>query len=144
MVLETILIGLVAALLYTEVTDLYPGGLIVPAYLAIHLDQPLKVLVTILIALLALLSFRFLSVFFLLFGKRRFLLMILLAIFWGQLWSMVWPGLFPASLELQVIGWIVPGLLANNLERQKFVPTLASLVTVTVVTHFIVRLVSYL
>jgi len=34
MIVETLLIGLVVALLWAEVTDISPGGLIVPGYLA--------------------------------------------------------------------------------------------------------------
>ena len=49
--------------------------------------------------------------------------------------------LLAAPVEFQVIGFIIPGLLANNLERQKFLPTLASLVTVTAITYFLAGLV---
>jgi hypothetical protein len=47
-------------------------------------------------------------------------------------------------VEFQVIGFIIPGLLANNLERQRFLPTLASLVTVTAVTYFLAGLIRIL
>ncbi len=42
--------------------------------------------------------------------------------------------------ELKAIGWVIPGLLANNLEKQKYIPTLASLFTVAVITYFLTRL----
>ncbi|MCX6563543.1 MAG: hypothetical protein NTU60_08055 [Candidatus Aminicenantes bacterium] len=42
------------------------------------------------------------------------------------------------------MGWIIPGLLANNLVRQKILPTLASLATVTILTYFIAKLVMIL
>jgi len=41
---------------------------------------------------------------------------------------------------MRVIGWVIPGLLANNLERQKFFPTLAALVSATIVTYFLAKL----
>jgi hypothetical protein len=63
---------------------------------------------------------------------------------WAQLWSLVFPVIFSSSLELRVIGWIIPALLANNLEKQKFVPTIASLFTVSIVTYFLVRLLGWI
>jgi poly-gamma-glutamate biosynthesis protein PgsC/CapC len=141
MIFETLLIGLLLALLYTEIMDIYPGGIIVPAYFALYLDKSFMILATLAIAILSLLTYRFLSRHFILFGKRRFVLLIFLGVVWAQLWGLLFPILFTSSLELQVIGWIIPGLLANNLERQKFVPTLASLFSVAVMTYFIVRII---
>jgi poly-gamma-glutamate biosynthesis protein PgsC/CapC len=140
--IRTILIGIVAALFYAEATGLLPGGVIVPAYLALYLDQPLRVGATVAAALLALLSFRLLSRYFVLFGRRRFVLLILLGGLFGQLWLILWPRFFSSSLDLRVIGWIIPGLLANNCQRQKVLPTLASMITVSVLTYFIAGIVA--
>jgi poly-gamma-glutamate biosynthesis protein PgsC/CapC len=137
----TVIIGVAVALLYTELTGLLPGGIIVPAFAALYLDQPLRVLATVLAALLSLACFRILARWFLLFGRRRFVLLLLLGGLFGQLWAWVWPYLGTASLDLRVVGWIIPGLLANNLERQKIVPTLASLATAAVLTYFLAKLI---
>jgi len=144
MALETLFIGLVAALLYVEIIGIFPGGIIVPGYIALYLDQPLRVAATLACALLSLFTYRMLSRFFILFGRRRFVLMILLGGVWAQLWFLLVPQFFPAPLELRIIGWVVPGLLANNLERQKLLPTLASLITVSIITYFLVRVISLL
>jgi len=50
MIFETLFIGLILAFFYVELMDIYPGGIIVPAYIALYLDQPLRVLATIFIA----------------------------------------------------------------------------------------------
>jgi hypothetical protein len=50
--------------------------------------------------------------------------------------------LFPLSLEFRVIGWVIPGLIANNFEKQGIVVTTASLVTVTVATYVMGRLLA--
>jgi len=142
MIYETLFIGLVVAVFYVELMDIYPGGIIVPAYVAFYLDQPLRVLVTLVIAFLSLLTYRFLSRFLILFGKRRFVIFVLIGALWAQLWILVLPYLFTGSLGLKAVGWLIPGLLANNLEKQKIVPTLASLFTVAVITYFLVRLVA--
>jgi len=135
--LETLFIGILVALVYAEITGLYPGGIIVPAFMALSLDQPSRALLTLLAAVLSLLAYKAVSRYFILFGKRRFVFMLLLGAFWAQLWLFLAPSLPLAPPELRVVGLIIPGLLANNLERQRFLPTLASLVTVAVIIYFL-------
>jgi hypothetical protein len=53
----------------------------------------------------------------------------------------VFPVLFPASVEFRVIGWVVPGLIANNFERQGVIITTASMVTVTVITYLMGQII---
>jgi poly-gamma-glutamate biosynthesis protein PgsC/CapC len=144
MTYETLFIGLLVAVLYVEIFGVYPGGIIVPAYIALYLDQPLRVLVTVAIAILCVLLYRILSRFLILFGKRRFVTFIFLGAILAQIWSVLFPQLFPESFGLRAIGWLIPGLLANNLEKQKFFPTLASLITVSVFTYVLVRLLQYI
>jgi poly-gamma-glutamate biosynthesis protein PgsC/CapC len=137
---ETFFIGLILAVFYVELMDIYPGGIIVPAYIALYIDQPLRVLATVLIAILSLLTYKLLSRFFILFGRRRFVMLLLLGALWGQLLFLIIPHVFAGAMELRMIGWVIPGLLANNCEKQKLFPTLASLFTVSVLTYFIVKL----
>lgn len=144
MVFETLLIGLLLALLYTELLEISPGGLIVPGYIALYLDQPMRVLATLLVAALALLAYKGLSRYLILFGRRRFVMMILVGAVLAQAWFLLLPHIFHESFELRAIGWVIPGLLASSLERQRPLPTLASLATVSIFTYFLVRLVSWL
>jgi len=144
MTFETILVGLLCAVLFIEFFGFYPGGIIVPAYMALYLGQPVRLLITLIIAFLCLYIFRLLSGYLILFGKRRFVMFIFLGALLAQAWSLLFPHVFTGALELRAIGWLIPGLLANSLERQKIIPTLASLVTVSVVTYFIVRLLVWI
>jgi gamma-polyglutamate biosynthesis protein CapC len=142
MTYETLLIGLVLALLYAEATGLSPGGLVVPGYMALFLDQPLRILGTVAVAGLTVLAFRLLSRYLILFGRRRFVFMILFGAVLAQSWALFLPRYFPGSIELRVIGWVIPGLLASSLERQKPAATIASLATVSVAAYFLVRIIS--
>jgi poly-gamma-glutamate biosynthesis protein PgsC/CapC len=144
MTYETLFIGLLVAVLYVEIFGVYPGGIIVPAYIALFLDQPLRVLVTVAIAVLCILLYRILSKFLILFGKRRFVTFIFLGAVLAQIWSVLFPHLFPESFGLRAIGWLIPGLLANNLEKQRVLPTLGSLVTVSVFTYVLVRMLQHI
>lgn len=139
MIYETLFIGLIVSVLYVEVMDIYPGGIIVPGYVALYLDQPLRVLATILIALLSLCTYKLLSRFLILFGKRRFVMLVLLGGLWAQLWFLLLPHFFSDPTGLKAIGWLIPGLLANNLEKQKMIPSLASMFVVSTITYFLAR-----
>jgi poly-gamma-glutamate biosynthesis protein PgsC/CapC len=144
MIVETLLIGLVLALLWAEITDLSPGGIIVPGYFALYLDRPLRAAATLAVALLTLAIYRFLARHLILFGRRRFVLMVLVGAVLSQAWLLVLPRVFAAPVELRVIGWVIPGILASSLVRQKVLPTLASLAAVATLTFAVVRLVSLL
>ena len=144
MIVETLLIGLVLALLWAEITDLSPGGIIVPGYFALFLGRPLRVAATLAVALLTLAAYTFLARHLILFGRRRFVLTVLVGAVLSQAWLLALPRLFDAPLELRVIGWIIPGVLASSLARQKVLPTLASLAAVATLTFAAVRLVSLL
>ena len=144
MIVETLLIGLVLALLWAEIMDISPGGIIVPGYFALYLDRPLRAAASLAVALLTLAIYRFLARRLILFGRRRFVLMVLVGAVLSQAWLLVLPRLFAAPVELRVIGWIIPGILASSLTRQKVLPTLASLAAVATLTFAVVRLVSLL
>jgi poly-gamma-glutamate biosynthesis protein PgsC/CapC len=124
--------------------DIYPGGIIVPAYIALYLDQPLRVVVTVLVAFLSLFSYRLISRFLILFGKRRFVMFILLGALWAQIWYFLLPHFYQDPLGFRVIGWLIPGLLANNLEKQRMIPTLASLLIVSVMTYALVSIIGWI
>ncbi|MFC1545320.1 poly-gamma-glutamate biosynthesis protein PgsC [Gemmatimonadota bacterium] len=141
---ETPFIGLLLALLCVWVTGIYPGGIIVPSYLVLFLSEPERIVGTLIAALLTFLVYRLASGHLILFGKRRFVLLILIGGVWAILWRTVIPGIFPLTMEYQVIGWVIPGLIANHFERQGVMVTTAALATVTVLLFFIGRALALL
>jgi poly-gamma-glutamate biosynthesis protein PgsC/CapC len=144
MSLEILFVGLLLALLWAEATDISPGGIIVPGYLALDAGQPARLAATLAAALLTLLVYRLLSRYLILFGRRRFVLMVLTGAVLAQAWFLLLPHLAASPLELRVIGWVVPGILASNLARQKFWPTLASTAAVSALTVAVVCLIAWL
>lgn len=143
---ETFFLGVILALVYSELTGIVPGGIIVPAFIAATLDEPQRALITLITAFIAMALYRLASRFFLLFGRRRFVFLLLLGAFLSELslyLSRIYSPEKPLaffSAEWRVVGLIIPGLLASNLERQKFWPSLASLITVTIMTYFLGQL----
>ncbi|MGB9863234.1 MAG: poly-gamma-glutamate biosynthesis protein PgsC [Candidatus Saccharicenans sp.] len=139
---SSLLVGLILALIYVELTGLSPGGLIVPGYFALYLDQPYRVLATLAVAFLVLGLYRLAFRYFIIFGRRRFVFFVLAGVVIGQVWTWLLPALFSEPIGLRVIGWVVPGLLASNLDRQKITDTLASLAIVSILTYFLVHWLS--
>ena len=134
---ELVFLGLLLSLIFVGITGFYPGGIIVPGYLVLFMEQPHRIAGTLLAACLTFVCYKFASRYLILFGKRRFVFMILVGAVWTFLWIQVFPSIFPLSPEFRVIGWVIPGLIANHFERQGVVITTASFVTVTVFVYFI-------
>jgi gamma-polyglutamate biosynthesis protein CapC len=137
---ELIFIALVASLLFAGITGVYAGGIIVPSYLVLFVNQPLRLAGTLAAALLTYACYKLISRYLILFGRRMFVFMVLTGAVWTFCWIQLFPLLHPAALEFRVIGWVVPGLIANNFQRQGILPTTAALVTVTVAVYLVGRL----
>jgi len=130
-------IGLLISLAFTALTGVYPGGIIVPSYLVLFIHEPARIVGTLIAALLTMCVYRLSCRWLILFGRRRFVFLILVGGILAFLWRQLVPAIFPVSLEFRVIGWVIPGLIASHLERQGVVVTTAALVTVTVLTGWL-------
>ncbi|UCE18829.1 MAG: poly-gamma-glutamate biosynthesis protein PgsC [Gemmatimonadota bacterium] len=137
MIAEAIGIGLVISLVFSEILGLAAGGMVVPGYIALYLDQPLRILGTLLAALGAFLVVRFLSNFMIIYGRRRLVMVILFGFLLGYV-SRQLPFLRmnEEAYALQAIGYIIPGLIANWMERQGVLET----ITTMFMAGFLVRL----
>lgn len=130
--LELPFVGLLVSLAFIALTGIYPGGIIVPSYLVLFLPEPGRLAGTLAAALLTWGVYLAASRWVILFGRRRFVFLILAGGIWALLGQTLLPSLFPVSLEFSVIGWVIPGLIANHFQRQGVAVTLGSLVVVTV------------
>ena len=140
MIFQAIGIGIIIGFLFYEVVGLSPGGIVVPGYLALFIDQPGRIVLTIGIALLTYYTVLFLSNHLILYGKRRFLSMVLISFIVKWLVEGFLFQLPIVNVEIQSIGYIIPGLLANEMRRQGVCPTLLATAIVTI----LVRLALYL
>lgn len=132
-------IGLVVSLLFSEVFAVAAGGMIVPGYLALHLQHPLDVALTTLAGLVTFAIVRALSTFVIVYGRRRTVLMIMvgylvgIALRWG---SASLAGAV-SQVDAQVVGFIIPGLIAIWLDRQGVIETVAAMITASVVVRLV-------
>lgn len=129
-------IGLVLSLLFSEFLGVAPGGIIVPGYLALGVENPLAIAITLGIAGVTFFIVRALATVTILYGRRRTVLMILIGFLLGTLLrAQIVPGVELGPFAVDVIGYIVPGLIAIWMDRQGTVVTLAAAITATIATR---------
>jgi poly-gamma-glutamate biosynthesis protein PgsC/CapC len=134
-------VGLVISLLFTEMFGFAAGGMIVPGYLALALTRPLDVVLTLAAGFVTFVIVHTLSSFMIVYGRRRTVLMIVVGYLVGMVFRYAAGAFAPAQgVELQVIGFIIPGLIAIWLDRQGVVETLAALVTASICVRLILIL----
>ena len=74
--LNILILGIIVSIIFYEITDCSPGGIIVPGILVAYFNQPSRILYTILISIITYLIVKLLSKHILIYGKRRFALAI--------------------------------------------------------------------
>lgn len=140
MMTEAFLIGLVAGFIFYEITGLTAGGIIAPAYFAVYLHSPLRIVSTLFVALAVWAVLEMLTRYFIIYGRRRLIIAIILGFCAKIAFD---AGLHISNityLDMSAIGYIIPGLIANETSRQKILPTIASIVIVTAITYLIMLL----
>ena len=134
---EIFFVGLVIGFIYYEFTGLTPGGVIAPAYFAMFIEQPNKILMTLIIALIVWIIVKYASSYFIIFGRRRLLICLVLG-FSFKLIIASWIQPMPfVQIDLQSVGYIIPGLIANDLGKQSFLETIASIGIEMAITYLI-------
>lgn len=148
-------VGLVVSLLLSELFGLAAGGVVVPGYLALSLDKPLSVAVTVGVAMVSFLLVRGISAYVIVYGRRRSSLMILagyllgvvaelavrpqLSRIFGADASSTLPGI---AADFHVVGYVIPGLIAIWLDRQGVVQTLAVMFTAAAMVRLVLLAVT--
>ena len=127
--------GIILSLVLSEALGVTAGGIIVPGYISLFLDQPIQVVSTFLVAILVWLIIKGLSRVMFLYGKRRIVLALILGFLFGYLSRTIYVDT-ESIKSVAVIGNIIPGLIANWMDRQGVVRT----VSVVLLTAVIVKL----
>ena len=135
---DLIIIGIILSILYYEFTEVSPGGIVVPAYIALYILQPEKILSTILISVLTLFAVNLLSRILILYGKRKFGVMVIISFFFRwMLYSLNGTLLLPLSLSISSIGYIIPGIIAQDIDKQGFIKTISSMLIVAILARLV-------
>lgn len=140
MIIESIGFGLFLSLIFHEIMGLSPGGMVVPGYIALFLDQPNKLMGTLLASLLCLFIIRALSVYIILYGRRKFVLTVFIGFLMVRIMERLLISIPLVNMELHAIGYIIPGLIANEMDRQGILKTLLFLLLISTLVRFILLL----
>lgn len=135
---ELAVLALIVSLLFTELTNLLPGGIIVPFYFALYLDDPVKIAATVVSSLIAMAVVKFLSRFMILYGRRKFALYLIVGILEKILFTYLYFGNSYLFYNLSMtIGYLVPGILARDMEKQGVTKTLGALAIVVLIIQLL-------
>jgi poly-gamma-glutamate biosynthesis protein PgsC/CapC len=132
---ESITIGLIFGFIFYEWIGLSAGGFVVPGYIALQLTNLPILAGTLAMSLLTFASVRLVSRYTILFGRRRFILMVLIGFTWQWLFKLMIVQRFALVGETDTLGFIIPGLIANEMDRQRVLPTLLTLVIISVLVR---------
>jgi len=138
-------IGMVLSLFLTETLGVTAGGIIVPGYIAMNLESPERLVITFGVSILTFLIIKLLSKFIMVYGKRRLVLALLIGFLLGYLSrseNMITAGL--GTTEFMVIGNIIPGLIANWMDRQGVLRTISTVLITAGITKLCIMTISML
>jgi len=133
----TIAAGIVFALLYSRRTGWSTGGLVTPGLMATQAASFVNFAAALLLGAIFAALLRVLTRYFTLYGRERVGAALLMAI----TIRLVFRGNYIADDFW--IGWIAPGLIAADIERQGLVMTLSAVVSTSLATAFSMWLFFY-
>ena len=133
-----ITLGLILSLLSYEVFGIAAGGIVVPGYIALQLSHPERLIGTVVVSLLTYLIIKVLANYTFLYGRRQMVLSLLIGCLLAN-FSRYFLSIELASttLELEAVGWVVPGLIAHWFAKQGIFKT----ISVLFVSSVLVRLI---
>jgi len=133
-----LVIGVILSLIFSEKTGIIPAGMIVPGYLALIFDQPVFLLMVLGISLLTYLIVTYgVAKVTILYGRRKFVAMLTVGILLKLAFDYFYPIMPFEIYEFRGIGVIVPGLIANTIQKQGVVFTYTSTLLLSGLTFLI-------
>ena len=121
----------------TELLGLYTGGLISAGYLAFFLEQPYRLLSTAVLSVGVCLAVRLLGKFVILYGRRRFMALVLLGLIGAWALEQFSYSLSVVAQDMRIVGYMIPGLIANDMLKQGIVKTAAACLTLALLIRLI-------
>ncbi|MFC4019974.1 poly-gamma-glutamate biosynthesis protein PgsC/CapC [Micromonospora sp. GCM10011542] len=128
-------IGLVFALLCYLTTNLSPGGMITPGWIALTLiEDQLQAVVVLGATILTFLIAKLIQRVVILYGKRLFAAIVLVSVLLQLTLFLIVQRDLPLLFAHQTLGFVIPGLIAYQLVRQPPKATILATLVVTAIT----------
>lgn len=144
MVNEIIILGIIISIIFYEITEISPGGLIVPAYLAFYMDNPKRVIVTILSGIVTYFIVKVISDRTILYGRRKFTVYVLIGFLMREVlkyFNIFLEGYDIFILGGNIIGVIIPAIMARDIERNGMTKSIFSLLMLSTFIKAVVEIV---
>lgn len=138
---EIVLLGLIIGIVFYELTDISPGGLVVPGMIAYYVYTPERILMTIIISVISYLIMLIIEKQTIIYGKRKFVVHILLATLISYIAYLIGNQFELDFLLIPVIGFVIPGLISNEMSKQGVLKTLLGLIIVSGIVSLMVFLI---
>jgi poly-gamma-glutamate biosynthesis protein PgsC/CapC len=134
-----ITLGLFISLLSYEFFGLAAGGIVVPGYIALQLSQPVRLAGTLIVSLVTYVLIEIISKYTFLYGRRQMVVSLIIGCILANLSRLLFNFDMSSSvLELQAIGWVIPGLLAHWYCKQGVFRTISILIITSVAVKLLV------
>ena len=141
----SLFVGVVLSLIFAEKFGINPAGLVVPGYLALIFDQPIMLLSVLIISCLTyFIVSNGISKWVILYGRRKFAAMILTGMVIKPIFDLLYPLTPFEMVEVSGIGVVIPGIIANTIQKQGVVITLSTTMLLTCITYIILFLYSFI
>ena len=141
----SLFVGVVLSLIFAEKFGINPAGLVVPGYLALIFDQPIMLLSVLIISCLTyFIVSNGISKWVILYGRRKFAAMILTGMVIKFIFDLLYPLTPFEMVEVSGIGVVIPGIIANTIQKQGVVLTLSTTMLLTCITYIILFLYSFI
>ena len=137
----TVGLGIALSLILTETLGVTAGGVIVPGYIALHLQNPDQIIMTFIASLIVIIIIRALGNFIFIYGKRRLVLTLLLGFIIGYLSRNYFFSPID-TFSYEVIGNIIPGLIASWMDRQGIIRTISAIMITSVLVKLTIMVIS--
>lgn len=141
----SLFVGVVLSLIFAEKFGINPAGLVVPGYLALIFDQPIMLLSVLIISCLTyFIVSNGISKWVILYGRKKFAAMILTGMVIKFIFDLLYPLTPFEMVEVSGIGVVIPGIIANTIQKQGVVITLSTTMLLTCITYIILFLYSFI
>ena len=126
--------GMLLGMFYYHKTGWACGGIITPGVIAMYIGDPEKIVVSLAAGLVTWAILEALVRFSGIYGRQRMAAAMLIAL------ALRYPLVSILGETSLWLGWVVPGLIAADMQRQGLAPTLTAVVAVSIATVMSVQL----
>lgn len=132
-------ISIILGFLFSEFLGIATGGLVSAGYMAFFMGTPARIISTLVLSLIIYCLTLLLQKYIIIYGKRRFMVVVLLSLIGTWLveqYLSKYLGFI--GQDVRMVGFIIPGLIANDMFKQGVVKTLAAVTILSVIIRLII------